>query len=645
MSSPGFALTPVTCRVVIQGETVADGADPAANPSALSGLEVTWGRATTVDQPDTGTCAFTLEDVSGDQAFARIAAVGRTVDVWATGTSSSGETAETIPDPTFTLPDGAPPPWILRATPAAASVVGGALRLMPAGDPNDPVNSQVRILPAPPGGADPAAWDLIPTAQPGQRWNVALDVVATAPGATMRVGIEWWSDAGHTRHGPKWLGDLAPATVGRHTWTVTPPPEATGQWLSLIVKSATGWAWDDVPASLTWDNVDPSWTWDSMAGVTLDNVSLVAPVNPLIRDVLVFSGRITDATSGWDLAAGAARVDVTASDFTAELANRDVGAEPWPSEPLSARAARIVAASGSPVQLRIDPKPGAAVVSRLDVDRQQVFPMLGALASGVDAVLWAAVHATTGQYLWIEDMTTRPAVLTLAKDADGIVRIVPGGSGSATGIALSACDVDLEPVRWTQTNSDMATRAVVTYQDQTTTPDTTERTVSVVDVAAEDPTGPYGVRRVSVASQLTTAAAATELADAVLTRLARTGGWRVGGLVYHVETFADAAQVATALTLLDGTTRIGAPILLDDLPPWSPADSDRTSGYLEGGRYTYQDGAWILSLIMSSAAGVGESIRWDQADPSWRWDDFDPAISWNDLRGVGAPVATGRISR
>lgn len=628
--------TPITCAVFIAGELVADGADTTSTaPTALSGLEVTWGRATTVDQPDTSTAAFTLEDRSGDQAFARLAAIGRTVDIIATGTLYSGETVETVPDPTLTLPDGAPPPWILRATPQAARIVAGRLRLEPAGEQPAPVNSQVRILPAAPSDLDPAAWDAIPTAQPGQTWVASFDVVAAAPGAAMRVGIEWWDDAGHTRHGPQWLtSGLLPATVGPHSWQVTPPEAAAGKWLSLIIKTATGYAWDDLPPALTWDTVDPAWTWDTMAHLEVDNVHLAAPTNPQLRPVLVFTGRITDSVAAYDLTAGATLVDITAADTTAELANRDVGAEPWPAERLDVRAARIVAASGAATTLRIDPRVAGFTVGRMDVDRQQVMPLLTDLATSVDAVIWSAVHITTGHYLWLEDTTQRAAMLTLAL-VDGTVQIVP--APAANGITLSACDVDLEPVRWTQTNADIATRAVVTWQDQSTTPDITERTVQVAYTAAEAPAERYGVRRVSVASQVTSAADATTVANAVLARLFQSAAWRVGGLTYRVYPEADPTQTSVALTLLDGTTRIGCPVLLVDLPEWSPVNGAETSGYVEGGRYTYEAGAWVLSLVMSSAAGVGESIAWDDLDPAWTWDLFDPAISWDDLTGVGPP--------
>jgi hypothetical protein len=91
------------------------------------------------------------------------------------------------------------------------------------------------------------------------------------------------------------------------------------------------------------------------------------------------------------------------------------------------------------------------------------------------------------------------------------------------------------------------------------------------------------------------------------------------------------------MTILDATTRIGLPILLTDVPAWSPAPTRADVPlYLEGAKLTNHDGAWTLELLTSSAAAQGAAaITWDDVPPAWAWDQFDPTITWNDLRGVG----------
>lgn len=64
--SDTYAL-PVTCELWVDGARYADGqpAEISTDPFVLSDLTVTWGRTTTVDQPDPATCSFTISDPPG----------------------------------------------------------------------------------------------------------------------------------------------------------------------------------------------------------------------------------------------------------------------------------------------------------------------------------------------------------------------------------------------------------------------------------------------------------------------------------------------------------------------------------------------------------------------------------------------------
>jgi hypothetical protein len=114
--------------------------------------------------------------------------------------------------------------------------------------------------------------------------------------------------------------------------------------------------------------------------------------------------------------------------------------------------------------------------------------------------------------------------------------------------------------------------------------------------------------------------------------------WRASGLTIDDDDVAPTVDgVDLMLALLDGTSRIGAPIVLGDLPEWTPAGA--TVGvYLEGGTYRYVGGRWVLELGVSASTGLGESAAWDELDPSWQWDQWSPEITWDDLRGVAAPT-------
>jgi hypothetical protein len=83
------------------------------------------------------------------------------------------------------------------------------------------------------------------------------------------------------------------------------------------------------------------------------------------------------------------------------------------------------------------------------------------------------------------------------------------------------------------------------------------------------------------------------------------------------------------------------PILLTDVPAWSPAPTPADVPlYLEGGRLTNDGGAWTLELTTSAARGTGAAaLRWSDVPAGWLWNQWDPAIAWSDLAGVGPPPA------
>lgn len=161
---------------------------------------------------------------------------------------------------------------------------------------------------------------------------------------------------------------------------------------------------------------------------------------------VVFGGRITDLTASFDDEAGAGICDVVAADLLSDLANRFVGSEPWAMEAMSARASRILTAVGvSTAGLTVATKPGAAQVSRMDVDRQPAAQLLLDLAVSTGCVLWAAYDpAKAGPYLLYEDPGARASLFALVENipagADGQVNLFPKPSfedGLTTGFAIT----------------------------------------------------------------------------------------------------------------------------------------------------------------------------------------------------------------
>jgi hypothetical protein len=248
----------------------------------------------------------------------------------------------------------------------------------------------------------------------------------------------------------------------------------------------------------------------------------------------------------------------------------------------------------------------------------------------------ATPDTPTTDYAWTgtPQISTSKATTSTPTTVD---QIVIEEADPESGFDLSACVILRDPVQWIQDVSDVITRAAVTWKlqgvDDDGLPTTTDVTEHVVDAPLEEL---YGTRRLSVSTQLQAAEDAQDVAQRVLGR-ATPSGWRASGLTIDDDDVSgDETGIALLLNLLDGTSRIGAPIVIADLPNWSPAGS-AAGVYLEGGTYRYVGGRWVLELTVSVSTGLGTSASWDENDPAWSWDQWAADITWNDLRGVAGP--------
>lgn len=614
MTMPGVPVQSPNITLWVDGVRLPDGCldAPEDSPTALTGLTVSWGRDSTIDQPSPASCSFDVLDLAGGERFVNVLKVGARLDVQATAQLYLPATVETISDPiAYAVSNG------------AGTLAGRAITLTG----KDHTRAVLTTIYPAPLSSNPTAWDAIPRTAPGQRWSYHLDPTAGtfAGWAAGKVTLEWLLLDGPT--GRVIHAEAIPTGSG----TFVP---LAGGWVGLRARwFPVGPAWDELDRAVTWDSLDAR-SWDHITEAALAGISVLAPPIGAVRESMVFSGRITDLEAAFDIGLRGTVVKVTAQDNTAELANRFVGSAPWSAETLINRWNRIIAAAGQATASSVAASAQPVQVTYRDVDNQSAGVMLAELAASVDGVLWSATHITTGPVLVLEALADRPPLMRLELGLDGLVHIVPGVDfTTGRGIYLDACSVDLEPVRWSQDIADIATRVAVQWKDQT--PDPTKPVDKTIEVTAPVLEAAIGVKRTQLSTQLATSATATTVANAMLARLS-AGGWTIKGLEWDSGTDVelDADRLAVFMTLLDGTSRLGLPILLQGLPEWSPIPNDSVALFLEGGRYTSNDGWWTLDLFVSSAHAIGKGLAWDQVPRDWAWDEFDRDISWNDLKGV-----------
>ena len=629
---------PPQCLLYVDGARYADGSPGHdTDPVALSGLSVTWGRDTILDQPSPSTCALDVLDVAGGQSFRPALYVGARLDVVASTTIYGDPTVPTMQDPGF------------ESGVFHGSVVGGAATVVGT-DPHtgtnclrvDPAVGAAAVtvtLPPAPYSANPAAWDPVPRAAAGQTWQghawVKLPQLLAPVQAAYVTVVAFTHPDGRT---PLELAPRVPVTGGAGTWQhvvlddVVPPVDC---WLGVRVRvQPPGPTWGQTPPDVTWDTA-PAVAWDDVGAVYVDDADVYSPPAGALRQGAVFSGRVTDLESKYDPAVAGTLLHVTAQNHLAELGNRYVGDAPWPVQTAADRVAAIVAAAGQPaVTATVDPGVAGRLLSYLDVDAQPAAGLLARVAQSVGGVLWCPTSVAAQTALRVEDVDARPPLFLLV-EAGGVIVIELNPDAAA--VDLDACLFDLDPVRWGQDSTDTATQVAVGWQDQgaEVPPKPAGRTETATD---EVLTASRGRFRVGVSTDLATQADARTLAGTLLARLS-AGGWRVTGLTWELAAtdLLDGPALARVMQILDGTTRPGLPILLTGLPAWSPiAPADTVPLYLEGGTFRNDRGAWTLELTTSSAVSQGAAaVRWDDQPAGWTWDAYDPAISWDDLAGVG----------
>ena len=627
--------TPPTCSVWVDGIRMADGqpGEPDDAPCVLTDLKITWGRATTIDQPVPGSATFKVLDLAGGLSFLDVIRLGSAVGIRTEGTVWE--------DPTVPmLPEGFGPALYWNA---AHTTAGGSVTVSPILAGTD---GMLVLVPPAALSSDPSAWNDIPRSKAHQTWQLTGSVTLQTDLGTVRQMVKirpvYYSNPDGVS---AVLGEpiltIGPGLTGPHPFSVAFTP-ADDVWVGIRYEIwPTGPRWMDLAASPSWASLGAHPTWAELATATLGAPTLLAPAAGVSKTALVFSGHVTDLIASYDTSIGGTVVDVIASDYMADLANRYVGDVPWGAEALGPRFDRILSVAGQTINHHVDPAPAALSVSYRDVDNQPVARLLQELAISAAGVLWSATNLVTGEFLWLEDIGNRVALNILTKDPDGWIRVHPADASVTGAVTISACSLLLEPVEWEQTYADYSTQVGLTWLDQVVDPGPpavikpTSREITVTDVNSEALTGR---RRLSVSTQLSHQTEAQTIASTILGRL-RVPGWRVSGLTWEMGPHEPLtqAELGVMLTILDGTTRIGLPILLTDVPPWSPMGSaDQIPLYLEGARLSNHNGYWKIELLTSDAHNQGvAAIPWTALPVDWLWTQFDPSVTWDALAGVG----------
>ena len=611
-----------TCTLTIDGRPItSDPSQVGIAPAALDSARVTWGRADAITQPTAATATVELLLPYDDAAALTSITVGHTLALDATVHTPSG--SRTIVPSTMGLPtDG-------TYTGTQLSPTMGAL--------NAPV---VYFPPADLTVDDPAAWDAIPQAHIGEHWTVSITVSHIPVGCTVHLApVYYRTPSGSKALGPWLTAFAAEDQSGSHRLTaavtVTLPAAWGSAWIGLAVQVR---GWD------TWrrarGGTDPTWTdydttWGDIRYVNIGAPAALAPARIEHVPASVFSGRISDTALSWDSTTNLPLLKVTASDLRATLANRRLGAEPWPVQTMERRVQAIlddVNRSGATTDLAaiIDPTPAARLLAPLDVDSQSADDLLTSAATSAGAILWCTTHRLTGPYLRLEDPADRMVLNRLILPADETAPATT--SVITTRDTIPASVLLRDDVTLTQSPDHVSSVVRVRWAEQGIDdegkPTTTDRTVETTDASALTS---IGYRSTSVSTNLVRLADAEALAD-MYAALTSPGGWVLSSLTWDTSVNPGAADPSSLADLLDATRRMGLPITITDLAQWVPGSPTLTA-YVDGGTLTYKAGRWVIDLTLTRTDAIGRSITWGQSPPALTW-TRTTALTWREVATI-----------
>lgn len=566
----------ITCDLRIDGRPVPDQAATYDTlPTAMDGLTVTWGRRGRLQQPEPATCQVDIH-LNTDT-------IARDLE-WITPGASVEVTAtrQTADAPTLTL--------ITDTTRYSIDAPGGY-----------PVE---RVWAPAPASNDPAAWEHIPTVTYGTRYQVQTRIVAAAPATTTVTPLYYDApDAQPTVGAP-----LQATSDGVYEWV--PELDRIGLWVGVRITVANvGPTWATAQQK-TWD-ASPV-TWVSYRTVTIHGLTL-SRTGIITRSSTVFYGRIATAPMEWNRDAARPVIHVTATDIRAELGHLRIGDEPWPVETARKRIDRIIALSRVAITVVTPPAFDTTLLAAKDIDSRSVIDLLGEIAKSTGTVLWVAAHERVGAYLRFELPTDRVALYQLTTDKNGHLGIAPAASAAAH---LPARLIDLDGLSIEQDTTDLASQVSVRWEDS----DEHEHAAIVTD---PDRNLRYGYRSLSVSTDLTSHEDATVLAQSLLKQTA-PGGWTIPAATYT----PDETQGENVMRLLDATSRLGHPLILDNVVHWMPG-APGIPVYLDGATATYTRATWQMHLSLTRGATPAKSVTWKTIPTTARW--RDARLTWLEI--------------
>lgn len=600
-------MTEYFARLTVSGTELAASADAVHNgaPAIIDGLSFQWGRDSRVAQPDPGSLTATLL-VQSDRARDTLALLTPGAEVIAyTSYKAIGQSGNLVKFYDFgslLLPRSINEGDSLTAAPAPLNIVGYT------GDQ----------------WTGFAHYD-----GPGFVSYLSYTVSRANTPSALAVRPVYYAAKRDPApaYGP-WA--TVPATVGTHTvgtgsatTRVTLDPARIGAFVGWELKATRA------GAALFSNTVDPfsrhTEPFSQTAGITISEMNVNTSAST-VTEFCIFSGRVASAPITWDEKAHAARITLTCNEWTSNLKNHKVGAEPWPPEDAFLRVSRIGNLCGIKWSIGSGILLDTLAAPR-DVDSRPALDLIHEYATAIGAVAWPCRNDTFGEYLLLEAEDSRVNFLKVTYDRTGRASITINND------AWQPTTVDAAALRraGVTVDRDVSTLAsAVRVSCKQTIPPAADgpsisdpRAWEDYEVFVDDPgrAREFGAHEIHITAGISahpemvsqhrrTMKTPEDLARAVLVRCA-PGHWKIQGLT--LDSRAPTATTEIMTKLLSITERPGHAIILRNMPEWLPG-APSIPVYLEGATSTLTGKYWEVALTITHGGSQFSAITFKQCD-------------------------------
>lgn len=336
-----------------------------------------------------------------------------------------------------------------------------------------------------------------------------------------------------------------------------------------------------------------SLTLNSLSTVAIYEQILITPERAALSDRPVFSGYLT----GWTArkTAQGTLIDIEATDILGRLDTLMLGAPPRPRETVHDRIKWALNAADRRIAL-VSNATRNPLVEVLDVDNRSALDIIQEAARAASLTVWASARPDGADTILIDDADTHEHQATLSMN--GPYPVITTNAKTNIGAHI----IPQNGVTISGTSDETITKAVVTWVRRTLDEDGEAHEETQTSTAGTS-TG----ATIKIDTRLTRHEDAVETANAYLRRIPMAG-WKTSGITIDTRRVDSLDQVTR---LIDIRERPALPVLISDLPGWTPGeDAERFT--LQGARITTQNNAYMIDMTLTRPANIGKSMQIDQ---------------------------------